>query len=43
MDCSSGQLHLRNGRRVDCPQWGHGFLEIRPREVASMMLNFLDG
>ena len=35
--------HQRNGRRVDYPQWGHGFLEMRPRQVAAMMLDFLDG
>ncbi len=35
--------HLRNGRRIDYPQWGHGFLEIHAREVASKMLDFLDG
>lgn len=34
--------HLRNGSRVDCPQWGHGFLELRAREVASLILDFLD-
>ena len=34
--------HLVDGRRVDCPHWGHGFLELRPREVAAMVLGFLD-
>ena len=33
---------MRNGRRVDYPQWGHGFLEVWPREAAAAMREFLD-
>ena len=32
---------MRNGKRVDCPQWGHGFLEAYPREAAAVMREFL--
>ena len=33
---------LRNGRRIDFPDWGSGFLEIWPREAAAAMLEFFD-
>lgn len=32
--------YLRNGRRVDYPQWGTGFLNAYPDEAASVMLDF---
>ncbi|MDX1481750.1 MAG: alpha/beta fold hydrolase [Woeseiaceae bacterium] len=32
--------HIRNGRRVDFPDWGHGFLNVWPREAAGVMLEF---
>lgn len=32
--------HLNNGRRVDFPQWGHGFLNAYPADVAREMLGF---
>lgn len=34
---------MRNGRRVDLPQWGHGFLNAYPEEAAEVMLEFIDG
>ena len=33
---------MRNGRRVDYPDWSHGFLDAWPREAAKAMLDFLD-
>ena len=33
---------MRNGRRIDCPNWGHGFLDLWPTAAAAMMLEFLD-
>ena len=35
--------HLRNGRRIDFPDWGGGFLDLWPREAAAVMLEFFDG
>lgn len=32
--------HLKNGRRVDYPDWGHGFLNAYPQAVAREMLDF---
>ena len=32
--------HLRNGRRVDYPEWGHGFLNAYPDAAAAEMLKF---
>ena len=34
--------HLQNGRRVDYPDWGHGFLSAYPEAAASEMLGFFD-
>lgn len=34
--------YLNNGRRVDYPHWGHGFLELWPDQAAEVMLNFFD-
>lgn len=33
--------HLKNGRRVDYPDWGHGFLNAYPEAVAREMLDFI--
>lgn len=33
---------LQNGRRVDFPQWGHGFMNAYPRDVAAQILAFFD-
>ena len=33
---------LRNGRRVDYPEWGHGFLDAYPEAAAKAMLGFID-
>ena len=32
--------HLKNGRRIDYPDWGHGFLNAYPDAVAREMLGF---
>jgi pimeloyl-ACP methyl ester carboxylesterase len=32
--------YLKNGRRVDYPDWGHGFLNAYPEAVARDMLDF---
>ena len=34
--------YLRNATRTDFPDWGHGFLELWPQQVAIKMQNFLD-
>ena len=34
--------YLRNATRTDFPDWGHGFLEIWPQQVAAAIHNFLD-
>jgi pimeloyl-ACP methyl ester carboxylesterase len=34
--------HLRNGRRVDYPEWGHGFLNAYAEAAASEMLGFFN-
>ena len=34
--------YMRNGERVDYPQWGHGFLDAWPQEAASVMREFFD-
>ena len=34
--------YLNNGLRVDFPNWGHGSLDLWPREIAAEMLKFLD-
>lgn len=33
--------YLRNGRRVDYPDWGHGFLSAYPQAAADEMLKFM--
>lgn len=33
---------LRNGSRVDLPDWGHGFLQVWPEQAALKMLAFID-
>ncbi len=33
--------HLKNGRRVDYPDWGHGFLNAYPEAAAAEMLGFI--
>ena len=33
---------LRNGRREDYPDWGHGFLNAYPEAAAAIMLGFFD-
>jgi len=32
---------MKNGTRVDYPQWGHGFLNAFPQEAAAAMLTFI--
>ncbi len=34
--------YLNNGRLMDLPEWGHGFLQTRPKEVANIVRDFLD-
>lgn len=34
---------LRNGRRIDFPQWGHGFLNAYPEQAARVVLDFIEG
>jgi len=33
---------LRNGKRLDLPEWGHGFLQIHPEETAGLILEFVE-
>jgi hypothetical protein len=33
---------LRNGRIVDLPQWGHGFLDLHTAEFGRMLREFFD-
>lgn len=33
---------MQNGRRVDFPQWGHGFLNAYPAEAAGVMLDYIN-
>ncbi len=33
--------HLRNGKRVDYPEWGHGFLNVYPEAAAREILDFV--
>ena len=33
---------LRNGRRIDYPDWGHGFLDAYPEAAAAEILKFID-
>jgi len=32
--------HLHHGRRLDYPDWGHGFLDLHSAAVAEIILNF---
>jgi pimeloyl-ACP methyl ester carboxylesterase len=32
---------MRNGRRADFPQWGHGFLNAYPEDAARVILDFI--
>jgi pimeloyl-ACP methyl ester carboxylesterase len=34
---------MKNGQRVDCPQWGHGFLNAYPQDAAAVILEFIKG
>lgn len=46
-DCHEQSLRadalLKNGRRVECPQWGHGFLNAFPADAAAVVLDFISG
>ncbi|MCS6946034.1 MAG: hypothetical protein NZM12_00280 [Steroidobacteraceae bacterium] len=52
VDCRFGQLQLRiaqlvapllrNGRIVDLPHWGHGFLDLHTARVGRMLREFFD-
>ena len=33
---------MKNGERVECPQWGHGFLNAYPADAARVILDFID-
>lgn len=33
---------MKNGRRIDFPQWGHGFLNAFPAEAARAILDFIE-
>jgi pimeloyl-ACP methyl ester carboxylesterase len=33
---------LKNGRIVDCMEWGHGFLDLHTAQVGAMLREFLD-
>lgn len=32
---------MKNGRRIDCPQWGHGFLNAFSADAAAAVLEFI--
>jgi len=34
--------YLKHGRLLDMPEWGHGFLQVQPRETAAIVREFLD-
>jgi len=34
--------YLKNGCLLDMPQWGHGFLQVHPKETANIVKDFLD-
>ena len=34
--------YLRNGRVLDLPEWGHGFLDVNTREAGKIVREFLD-
>lgn len=34
--------YLNNGKLIDCPQWGHGFLESQAADVARCISKFLN-
>lgn len=33
---------LRNGKVIECPQWGYGFMDVFPDQVADLVLGELD-
>jgi len=33
---------LRNGEVIECPQWGYGFMDVSPKDVADLVLSKLD-
>lgn len=33
---------MKNGRRIDVPNWGHGLFSAYPRRVATLVLEFLE-
>lgn len=45
-DCHEQSLRsdamLKNGRRIELPDWGHGFLSAFPAEAARIILDFLE-
>ena len=45
-DCREQSLRadaiMKNGRRIDFPQWGHGFLNAFPADAASVILDFIE-
>jgi pimeloyl-ACP methyl ester carboxylesterase len=36
------QPYLKNGHLVDKPEWGHGFLQTQPKEMAKLVRDFFD-
>lgn len=34
--------YLKNGKRVEYPQWGHGFLSAYPQDAAKVILDFIE-
>lgn len=46
-DCHEQSLRadalMKNGRRIECPQWGHGFLNAFPADAATLILEFING
>lgn len=45
-DCHEQSLRadaiMQSGERLECPEWGHGFLNAYPRDAAAVMLEFVD-
>ncbi|MDJ0709253.1 MAG: alpha/beta hydrolase [Woeseiaceae bacterium] len=45
-DCHEQTLRadgiMKNGQRVECPHWGHGFLNAYPADAARVILDFID-
>jgi pimeloyl-ACP methyl ester carboxylesterase len=46
-DCHEQSLRadalMKNGQRIDFPQWGHGFLNAFPADAARAILDFVQG